>query len=544
MDPANKISPAFEAFLADSGPNDKRDGIVIYKAPPPAEIPPRGRLLEIRKRLQHVRARAKAQGQLELKLFEDVGKIGKKTLPSKETFQTSSVGHRALPVARVQVTRNSLPALAERPDVVAIMPNQKIHLIRPKKVDYERLIKSEVKDQLTWGLKALGIPEMWKHSKGAAITVGVMDTGVFGEHAALGDRVKKFIVIDPLGRRIETKRAFDCSDHGTHVCGTIAGGKTGDGVSIGVAPEADLIVAGVLIGDSTLQTLLNGISWAVENGANIISMSLGFDYYEPHFTKVFEDLRTSYGILPVVAIGNDNHGNSSSPGNAYNALSVGAVEKMPGGKPSVVPFSSGASLVFPGAEPNALVTKPDIVAPGVQVYSCIPPENREDGLFEYTYMDGTSMATPHVAGVVALLMSAKPEAPNFLVMRRASPIQFVPRLWRERVAWSCPQGLRTSAANGSRSGTICGHKLKQLCALQMRSQLSGTVYQSPMNVQEISCFTTRIRTPRYHLPAAMITRASRKRSALKASPMLSPPRDTSTTGFVQASPHPCSEVLR
>lgn len=167
----------------------------------------------------------------------------------------------------------------------------------------------------------------------------------------------------------------------------------------------------MLVGDATLRTLLEGIAWAVEKGADLINMSLGFTYYEPHFAKVFDILIEQYGILPVVAIGNENHGNSSSPGNAYNAFSVGAVEKMPRGKVDVTFFSSGASLVFPGAEPNALVTKPDVVAPGVQVYSCIPPEKRPDGTYEYTYMDGTSMATPHVAGVAALLMSAKPDAP-------------------------------------------------------------------------------------------------------------------------------------
>ncbi len=340
-----KISPAFEPFLAESGPNDKRDAIVIYKAPALEGLPVRGRLRALKKRLDYIKERAAVQRPIEEKLFHSYQKASSGSLPSKQKLAASPIGSSALPVATVEVTRETLPALAEQPNVVAVLPNQRVHLI------------------------------------------------------------------DPFGRRIIANPTFDSDRHGTHVCGTIAGGKTSEGVSVGVAPQANLLVAGVLIGRATLRTLMEGISWAVEKGADIINMSLGFSYFEPLFAEVFDILIDQYGILPVVAIGNENHGNSSSPGNTHNAFSVGAVEKMTRGKLDVAFFSSGASLVFPGAEPNALVTKPDVAAPGVQVFSCIPPEKRPEGVFEYTYMDGTSMATPHVAGVAALLMAARPEAP-------------------------------------------------------------------------------------------------------------------------------------
>ncbi|MFY9574011.1 MAG: S8 family serine peptidase [Blastocatellia bacterium] len=309
-----KISPTFEAFLAHSAPNEKRDAIVIFQAPQ-QESRVRGRFRELKRRLKDVESRAASQRAAQQQLFEGYGKASVKTRPGKQRLEVSSIGESTMPVANVEVTPKTLPALAEQPNVVAIMPNQRIRLIKPKEVDYQELEKQENKDGLTWGLKQLGIADLWKKTKGRHINVAVLDTGVHGEHPALAGRVKDFVVIDPLGRRITTKdnATFDSDQHGTHVCGTIAGGKTAGGVSIGVAPEANLLVAGVLIGNATLQTLFEGISWAVENGADIISMSVGFDYYEPLFAKVFEMLVDQYGILPVAAIGNENYGNSSSP---------------------------------------------------------------------------------------------------------------------------------------------------------------------------------------------------------------------------------------
>lgn len=407
-----KISPAFEPFLAESGSQGKRDAIVIYKTPPLEGMPLRGRLRELNRRLDAVKQQAAQRKEIENRVFKTYQENTRDLGYADEPLATTSIASNTLPVAKVEVTRETLTALASQDDVVAILPNQKIKLIEPKKIDYSELYTNEKTAGYTWGLEQLEIPQMWNTTKGKDINVAVLDTGVYGEHPALANRVKEFVIIDPLGRRISTNRSFDAGQHGTHVCGTVAGGKTETGVSIGVAPEANLLVAGVLIGDVTLATLFSGMAWAIEQGADIISMSLGFPYYETKFANFLERLVNEYGILPVVAIGNENHGNTSSPGNLYNAFSVGAVEQSPGSPNdlNVAFFSSGASLTFPGTS-NTLIHKPDIVAPGAQIYSCIPPKQRRNGIALYTYMDGTSMATPHVAGVTALLMAARPTAP-------------------------------------------------------------------------------------------------------------------------------------
>lgn len=410
MSGRGKISNAFDAFMAGSRSSDKRDAIVVYRSPRDENVPAPS--MGPTERLNYLKTRVACQRAVREAVVEVYQREGPRRQPRGRSVELSAspVGSDVLPVSLVEVTTNTLPVLADQPDVVAILPNQKIHPITPMSVDYKAASKNESKGGLTWGLQVLGVPELWQTTQGEQINVAVLDTGVHGGHPCLSGRVQRFLVVDPLGRRIEASPSFDGGQHGTHVCGTIAGGQADGGVSIGVAPHANLLVAGVLIGNATLMTLLEGMSWAIENGAHIINMSLGMPYYEPRFVEVFQSLIDDWDILPVVSVGNENHGNTSSPGNAANALSVGAVRKASHGSVWVAPFSGGASLVFPGQD-DPLVTKPDVVAPGVGVYSCIPAEQGpQGGVFEYNYMDGSSMASPHVAGVAALLMAAQRNA--------------------------------------------------------------------------------------------------------------------------------------
>ena len=141
MSTQSKISRAFEPFLSDSGPNDKRDAIVIYRSPKVEWPRARGRLRTLKRRLDYVKVRAAAQQPVEAALFEGYKKAGVKRLSRKQDLGVSSIGSASLPVAHIEVTPKTLPALAEQNNVVAVLPNQKIHPIKPAAVDYKVLKK-------------------------------------------------------------------------------------------------------------------------------------------------------------------------------------------------------------------------------------------------------------------------------------------------------------------------------------------------------------------------------------------------------------------
>ena len=140
----------------------------------------------------------------------------------------------------------------------------------------------------------------------------------------------------------------------------------------------------VIEGGEVVARVLGGMDWALSQGAQVLSMSLGFRGWWEDFIPIIQILR-SQNVLPIIAVGNENAGTSRSPGNYPDVLSVGAHDK----NRTVAPFSSSQRF----KRDNEPIV-PDLVAPGVDVISARPGGG-------YQSMDGSSMATPHVAGLAA-----------------------------------------------------------------------------------------------------------------------------------------------
>lgn len=283
---------------------------------------------------------------------------------------------------------DGLEGLAARAEVERLMIAPELSLIRP--VAQAAAGKPTAS---TWGIQKLKADQLWVAGiTGKGVIVGHLDTGVDGAHPALVDAIDDFVEFDLQGNRVAGALAHDSGEHGTHTAGTILGRATGKG-AFGMAPDAKLASALVIEGGNVVARILGGMEWIIEKRVRILSMSLGLRGYTPAFQAIVDALRAN-NVLPIFAAGNEGVNTSRSPGNYGNVLSVGAMasdDTVPG-------FSSSEQFNRPD---NQLI--PDLVAPGVGVLSCIPGGG-------YAQMDGTSMATPHVVGLAALLLQAKPNA--------------------------------------------------------------------------------------------------------------------------------------
>jgi subtilisin family serine protease len=294
---------------------------------------------------------------------------------------------------------------AEVPQIQDIFPNRE--LVVPPVVSPQSLPQAvEDNKACAWGLETIGGLATWGAygARGRDIVVGILDTGVDAEHPDLKDKVKHWAEFDRGGREVAGSRRHDSGEHGTHCAGTICGGRE-SGRWIGVAPDAKLAAALVLNGKRGSDAqILAGLQWAIAKGVDVISMSLGGLTLGPEVPNTYEieiynALRV--GIPVVSAIGNWGGETSDSPGNDFLSFSVGATDH----RDRAAGFSGGRTHVVRqsrvlAAENLPLVySKPNLSAPGVAVYSSVPGG-------KWKAANGTSMATPHVAGAMALLLSA------------------------------------------------------------------------------------------------------------------------------------------
>lgn len=232
-------------------------------------------------------------------------------------------------------------------------------------------------ETVDWGLAAYRVPEQWKATRGEGVRVAVLDTGIDAGHPDLDGAVEaaRDFTDSPRG-------AEDAQGHGTHVAGTIAARRNEQGV-VGVAPGCRLLVGKVLgdDGSGTSPEVAAGIDWAVEAGADVLSLSLGSPDPSAAIRAAIERA-VAAGRFVICAAGNEGRDNAVNyPARWETTIAVGAVDRFG----QVARFSSRGPEV-------------DICAPGADVLSTFPSGR-------YARLSGTSMATPFVTGVVALMLA-------------------------------------------------------------------------------------------------------------------------------------------
>lgn len=274
--------------------------------------------------------------------------------------------------------------------------------------------------EMEWGLKALGLGNSLYTGKG--VDICILDTGLELSHP------------DFFGRNIEGKSFIagedwsrDPNGHGTHCAGVATGNiRLDNGKRYGIAKEANLKIAKVLsdAGKGTTSSVIDAIDWAITKKFRILSLSLASPVQlneapSPLFETVGARALENNCII-IAAAGNDSSRPAvpkpvSMPANSMSVMAVGAID----GQMKVAKFSNAGLNPSTGGNVN-------ICAPGVDIISSYP-KNSKNKNSNYYAMSGTSMATPHVSGLIALYMEQFPEKSAKeiweLVETKAKPIE-------------------------------------------------------------------------------------------------------------------------
>ncbi|UQZ84859.1 Subtilisin DY [Paenibacillus konkukensis] len=233
---------------------------------------------------------------------------------------------------------------------------------------------------IPWGIKHIRAPQAWSKSRGDRIHIGVIDTGADYTHPDLRNCLSYGVNL--LNRYLMPN---DDNGHGTHIAGTIAASSKQRGI-VGVAPQALIhpVKAFDHQGSAYVSDIINGIDWCVRNQLHIINMSFGMKSYSKALESAIRNAHDS-GVIVVASSGNEGKkAGIDYPARLRQVIAVGATTR----RGYIAPFSN-------------ISRKIDIYAPGEKVYSTWLRG-------KYHELSGTSMATSHVTGVIALMLARKP----------------------------------------------------------------------------------------------------------------------------------------
>ncbi|MDP3043450.1 MAG: S8 family peptidase [bacterium] len=234
---------------------------------------------------------------------------------------------------------------------------------------------SQPAEKLPWGVDRIDAEKVWVTTTGDPIKVAIIDTGIELAHTDLAANIKGgYNAINPL------RSANDDNGHGTHVAGIVGAIDNEIGV-IGVGPKIDLYAVKVLDknGSGYLSDIIEGLDWAIDNEMQVVNMSLGTASNVLSFQDAVKRVNAA-GIVQVAAAGNS--GKAVIYPAAYSeVIAVSAIDKTD----TIASWSSRGPEV-------------DLAAPGVSIYSTYKGQT-------YATLSGTSMASPHVAGAAALVLT-------------------------------------------------------------------------------------------------------------------------------------------
>lgn len=230
----------------------------------------------------------------------------------------------------------------------------------------------EGEEEIPWGVRYVGAERLWRKGKGEGVKVAVIDTGISRDHFDLKGRIKGGVHF------VRGKQ----NGHGTHVAGIIVAEMNQRGI-VGVSPEADLydVRAFDHEGKASLSTILQALQWSIANQMDVINMSFGMPAYSEALARAVEKAHER-GIVMVASAGNSG-GAVEYPARYKNVMGVSAIDQ------------SGRLASFSARGKGA-----DMKAPGVEILSTWPGN-------QFKKLNGTSMAAPHVSGLMALEIGRK-----------------------------------------------------------------------------------------------------------------------------------------